>query len=203
VLIKINEDCYIVVIQQGKQDSIDPVLRDWDCTPYTVDGTYFGSPFKLKKEVVFYTREPITQKLQLFFNEQRSKTYWDTSLVLTPSVFGLTDNQTRAYRNFLFENKNLVDESVLIVRQKRPQDRFCKVVKIRQTLPSIRMQGKSNVAWNVYDPSIQKTYDIRFDKQISLVLDGYSGFISGPSKRVLSQEIPDKFYRDLSIYLDS
>jgi hypothetical protein len=204
MLSKINPECFVKESLDGsKLETLSEFFGVWHQEKRKIDGTNYGSPFKLKKEIIICTKGDTTTKVNKFFDLPRVKTYWDESLVLTPSILGLTENQILAYKNFLFENKNLVDEPVLIVRQKRTRDRFCRVVLPGEPLPAIPLQGKSSVAWNVYEPLIQKTYDVVWENQLKLNSDNPQSSIRTPIKEILSKRVPDRFYLELSNYLNN
>jgi hypothetical protein len=201
MLTKISEECFVEESMEGLlRYSLESFLG-WQWRKEKIDGTDYGSPFKLKKEVMIYTKGEATLKTDQFLYQHRTKTYWDKSLVLTPSLLGLTQNQIIAYKNFLFENKKFVDEPVLIVRQKRSQDLFCKIILPGKPLPAIKFQGKCPVAWNVYEPIIQKTYDVDFRNQLRLVSDMQSGSFGMDFKTVLARRLPNGFYRELKEWL--
>jgi hypothetical protein len=208
MLTKVHEDCYVREDCDVQEEEIKEEIENryekpyWDFRVEKIDGTYFGSPFPVKNKVVFFTKgSTIPFKLSNFLYLPRTKTYWDTSLILSESKRGLTPNQIRSYRHFLFQNQDHVDSRVLIVRHKRSENLFCKVVKPGEDLPKLSTSLKSSNPWNVYDNKLNKTYDVDLERSVELVSKHAWRDEPLTSKNRIFDQLPNRFYEQLTNYL--
>jgi hypothetical protein len=200
VLRRLTDDCYIQVLQKDADRHKPDDPRVWRQETFKVDATRFGSPFTMKRDVEIFTRVGVEVNLKEFFNSKRVRTRWENSLILTPTLRGLNNNQVISYRHFLYNNQNKVNVRVLIPRYKTGE-LYCKVLLPGDPLPTVNNKENTCIIWNVYDNFIRETYDVNFSYQIKLVLGDTPHKTGQLPREIISTNLPERFYKELELFI--
>jgi hypothetical protein len=77
------------------------------------------------------------------------------------------------------------------------------VIKPREDLPRLDLNLTRFSPWNVYDNKNRTTYDVDFEKSAQLISQQPWEDLSSLLREQIFDQIPDRFYTQLTNYLNS